>query len=74
MILCVPVTQNELGEWYGFETLTLCYFDTSALVPELLNEEEKRWLNDYHKKVYQETIPYLTQQEADWLAEKTKPI
>lgn len=74
MILCVPVTQNEFGEWYGFETLTLCYFDTSALVPELLNEEEKRWLNDYHKKVYQETIPYLTQQEADWLAEKTKPI
>ena len=40
MILCVPVTQNEFGEWYGFETLTLCYFDTSALVPELLNEEE----------------------------------
>ena len=70
----MPVTQNEFGEWYGFETLTLCYFDTSALVPELLNEEEKRWLNDYHKKVYQETIPYLTQQEADWLAEKTKPI
>lgn len=74
MILCVPITQNEFGEWYGFETLTLCYFDTSALVPGLLNEEERGWLNTYHNKVYQETIPYLTEQEAHWLAEKTKPI
>lgn len=74
MILCVPVVQNEFGEWYGFETLTLCYFDTSVLIIELLSEEEKSWLNDYHRKVYEKTAPYLTEKEAQWLADKTKAI
>ena len=31
MLLCVSATSNEFGRWYKFETLTLCYFDTSAL-------------------------------------------
>lgn len=74
MILCVPVAANEFGEWYGFETLTLCYFDTSALVIELLNKDEKAWLNAYHQTVYEKTAPYLTAEEAQWLAEKTKAI
>lgn len=74
MILCIPVSKNEFGEWYGFETLTLCYFDTSALLLDLLSEDEKKWLNDYHKTVYEKTAPYLTPEEAQWLAEKTKPV
>lgn len=74
MILCVPIAQNEFGDWYGFETLTLCYFDTSALIVELLNEEEKTWLNDYHRLVYEKTAPFLKPEECRWLAGKTKPI
>lgn len=74
MILCVPVGENEFGKWYGFETLTLCYFDTSALLPELLTKEEKKWINDYHKAVYQKLVPFLKQEEACWLAKKTEEI
>lgn len=74
MILCIPIASNEFGEWYGFETLTLCYFDTSAILPELLNQEEKDWLNNYHQMVFEKTSPYLTAKETSWLAEKTKPI
>lgn len=74
IVLCVPVATNEFGEWYGFETLTLCYFDTSAIVPELLNQDEKEWLNAYHRTVYEKTAPYLTAEEADWLAKKTSPV
>ena len=72
MILCVPVGENEFGKWYGFETLTLCYFDTSALLLELLTEEEKKWINDYHKTVYQKLAPFLNQEEVCWLAKKRK--
>lgn len=32
---------------------------------------KKKWLNDYHKTVYEKTAPYLTPEEAQWLAEKT---
>lgn len=74
MILCVPVSENEFGKWLGFETLTLCYFDTSALLPELMNEEEIEWLNQYHQRVYKETASFLTPEEALWLKEKTKAI
>ena len=74
MILCVPVESNEFGEWLGFETLTLCYFDTSALLVELLSEQQKKWLNDYHRNVYEKTAPFLSPEEKQWLAEKTKPI
>lgn len=74
MILCVPIEKNEFGEWIGFETLTLCYFDTSALLVELLSEEQKNWLNDYHRKVYEKTAPFLSPEEKQWLFEKTKPV
>ena len=36
-----------------FETVTLCYFDTSALLLDLLSEDEKKWLNGSHKTVYE---------------------
>lgn len=74
MILCVAIGKNEFGEWLGFETLTLCYFDTSALLVELLNEDQKEWLNTYHRIVYEKTTPFLTSEERDWLAKKTQPI
>lgn len=74
MLLCIPVMSNEFGNWYGFETLTLCYFDTSALLPELLNEDEKAWLDDYHRMVYEKTAPFLSEDEVLWLAKKTEPI
>lgn len=74
MILCIPVAENEFGKWYGFETLTLCYFDISALVLELLTVEEKEWINNYHKTVYQKLSPYLNKEEVGWLASKTRNI
>lgn len=74
MILCAPVCENEFGKWLGFETLTLCYFDTSALLLELMNQEEIGWLNQYHCRVYENTAPFLTPEEALWLKEKTKAI
>lgn len=74
MILCVELVNNEFAEWYGFETLTLCYFDTSALLVELLSEQEKTWLNDYHRTVCEKTIPFLSSEEKQWLIQKTQPL
>lgn len=74
MILCVPIEKNEFGEWLGFETLTLCYFDTSAILIELLNEQQKNWLNQYHHIVYEKIAPFLSPEEKQWLSEKTKPL
>lgn len=74
IIACYQLCENEFGKWLGFEPLTLCYFDTSALVIELLSEEEKEWLNEYHQKVYELIAPDLHPEEAAWLQKKTKKI
>lgn len=74
MILCVSLAENEFAVWYGFETLTLCYFDTSAILSEFLNKEEKEWLNEYNHTVYEKISPLLTNEEAVWLAKKTNAI
>ena len=74
LIVCQPKAVNEFGEFYQFETITLCYFDTSALLIQLLNQNEIDWLNAYNERVYQEVSPYLEEQEKVWLRNKTKAI
>ncbi|HAM82819.1 MAG TPA: aminopeptidase P family protein [Butyricimonas sp.] len=74
LIVCQPKSVNEFGEFYQFETITLCYLDTSALLTKLLNQNEIDWLNAYNERVYQEVSPYLEEQERIWLRNKTKAI
>ena len=74
LIVCQPKAVNEFGEFYQFETITICYFDTSALLTKLLNQNDIDWLNAYNERVYQEVSPYLEEQEKVWLRNKTKAI
>jgi Xaa-Pro aminopeptidase len=64
----------ENGDFLSFETLTLCPIDTRAIVPEMLSDTERDWLNAYHKKVYETLSPHLAQPEREWLKEATLPI
>ena len=74
LLLCVPAGSNEFGEWLRFEPLTLCPFDTSALLTELLTPAEREWLNDYHELVCERLSPYLDESDAAWLREKTVAV
>ena len=62
------------GEFLEFETLTLCPIDTAPLTLELLEPSERRWLNDYHRQVWERLSPLLKTSDRDWLRRKTKPI
>ena len=42
--------------------------------PLSLNHQEKDWLNNYHKDVYEKLSPFLTTEEQEWLKEYTKAI
>ena len=74
LLLCVEEESNEFGRWLKFETLTLCHFDTAAILPQLLTKEEKDWLNSYNAKVYDTLSPHLDADIAQWLREKTMPL
>ncbi len=65
---------TEFGDFYSFETLTLCPIDTTPIVKEMLTEKEIIWLNEYHKFVYDRLSPLLTEDEKQWLKEKTHEI
>jgi Xaa-Pro aminopeptidase len=74
LILVRPVGDNEFGSWLGFETLTLCHFDTSCLEVGLLTEDERAWLNAYNARVYDVLSPRLPAEVAAWLFDKTRPV
>lgn len=69
-----PCDQEEHGEFLCFETLTLCYFDTSCLDLSLLNQEEISWINNYNQWVYDELKEDLKDDIRQWLAYKCKSI
>ena len=74
LVLCHSMGDNEFGSWLGFETLTLCHFDTSCLEVNLLTADEKAWLNAYNERVYRELSPRLPSEVAAWLRSKTLPV
>lgn len=65
---------SEHGQFMNFETLTLAPIDLDAILVDELNEDEKKWLNSYHKQVYEKISPYLNEAEATWLKENTRAI
>lgn len=71
---CIPMEENQYGKFLRFEDFTYCPIDLTAVLPELLEKEQKEWLNNYHKMVFEKLSPRLTQAETDWLAEKTRPL
>lgn len=74
ILLCKASDSNNFGQWLMFETLTLCHIDTSAIVPELLTQGEKDWLNSYNRMVYERLSEHLPDDVSAWLLSKVSPI
>lgn len=55
----------------AFEPITLCPFDRDAILPEMLSEEERKYLNAYHEKVYRVLESRLETEVRSWLREQT---
>ena len=74
MMLIVPAQETEFGQFLRFEPLTLCPIDKTPIVRDMLTDEEKAWLNDYHQMVYDRLAPSLTAEEQQWLRGATAPL
>ncbi|EOU1752824.1 aminopeptidase P family protein [Clostridium perfringens] len=74
MVVVKDTYSEEFGEFYKFDTISLCPIDLEGLDISLLNEEEKAWLNNYHKKVYDLLAPYLDEEEKEFLKNETRAI
>ncbi len=68
------LVQPDGDDFLRFEVLTLAPFDRDALDVSLLSDEERRWLNDYHRRVREALSPHLSAEERRWLNDVTQPL
>ena len=66
--------KNEYGQFLYFEAITLVPFDLDAINPDMMSEENKKLLNDYHAKVYEVIAPHLNDDEKAFLKKYTRAI
>mgnify|MGYP003516981324 FL=1 len=58
----------------NFEVVTFIPIDLDAIEPSELNKDERAYLNNYHRQVFEKISPYLTEEEKDWLKVYTREI
>lgn len=74
LVLVKNIGENEGVNWLGFETITLCPIDLDLVDPAILSPDERQWLNDYHRMVRESLLPFLTDEEKEWLTRETREI
>lgn len=66
--------KNEYGQFMDFEVITFAPIDLDAIDESLMLKDEKVYLNNYHKQVYDKISPYLNEEEKQWLKTYTREI
>ena len=73
LLVCMG-EQNEYGQFMYFEPITYIPFDLDGIVPEVMNSDDIKYLNEYHKLVFEKVSPYLNEEETEWLRKYTREI
>lgn len=73
-ILCVHDYENEYGEFLKFDMLTCVPIDLELVDKSLLDDNDRRRLNDYHEWVYNSLAGYMDDNELKLLTEATHKI
>ncbi|EJF89052.1 aminopeptidase P family protein [Bartonella tamiae] len=71
-----PAEQITGGDYpmLSFETLTYCPIDRDLINVNMLTEEERQWINAYHKEVFDRHSTYLNDEDKAWLKNVTQSI
>ncbi|MGN0159751.1 MAG: aminopeptidase P family protein [Brotaphodocola sp.] len=73
-MFCKEDEKNAYGQFLKFEFLTCVPIDLEPVDISIMEERDIAYLNAYHAKVYENIAPYLTEEEAEWLKEVTRPV
>ncbi|MCR5734665.1 MAG: aminopeptidase P family protein [Lachnospiraceae bacterium] len=74
LLLCVEKKTNEWGTFLAFEPLSLVPFEREAIVTDMINQDEKKMLNEYHKLVYESLKDRFEGEKLEWLTAQTAPL
>jgi len=74
----VAVIPSEVGsadeQFHEFETLTMAPMDLELVAVELLNRDEREWLNSYHVRVLELVGASVEGKTLNWLTKATRKI
>ena len=70
----VRIVDADQRSFLTCETLSLCPFDRALVDTASLSAPQKRWINDYHRRVARALTPHLEPSARRWLAAQTAPL
>lgn len=73
-MFCKEAETTEYGRFLQFEFLTVVPIDLEPVDVSLMEDRDIEYLNEYHRTVFEKIAPHLTEEEAAWLKEVTRPI
>ena len=75
LLVCHEKETTDFGRFMNWEILTLAPFEREAVEDELMEEGDRKLLNDYHRRVREKLFPLMkTREEKEWLWEATEAI
>ena len=69
----VEIVESRPG-FCKFASLTLIPIDLSQVELDLLSEQEKQWLDEYHQQVREALSPLVNSEARSWLEAATAPV
>lgn len=73
-VLCENRIENEYGSYLGFRPMTFVPIDTKPIMFDDMDEDSIRYLNEYHRVVFEELSPFMEGEELEYLKKITKPV
>lgn len=74
LLVVRTIKQGDFGMFLGFEELTLVPYERKLIDISLLDSAEISQIDEYHKRVFTETVPLLDGEISSWLGEKVRPL
>ena len=74
LLFCCELFDGDFGKFFGFETLTLAPYEMKLVDIAMLNDDEKAWIDEYHRRVCDRLDPFLSVEERGWLESRTASI
>ena len=72
--LILTKEMNDDSNHLYFKTLTLAPIDKNLISTEILNDDEIKWIDTYHDKVYKNLSEFMQEKELVWLRKSCEPI
>jgi Xaa-Pro aminopeptidase len=74
LVTVVPAGRTDFASFLAWDTLTLCPYERRLIDATALEDDERKWIDDYHARVLREIGPLVSAPARDWLTAACEPL